>query len=124
MCSCVLWPFPNAAGFSEFVKTITVEYHVPGYVILIAIVAMYIILGCFIDVMAAILLTIGILYPVIVQLGYSPIWFGVIVVRLMEIGMVTPPFGLNLFAIARTTGEPMGVCTEAWRPLSWRTCCT
>jgi tripartite ATP-independent transporter DctM subunit len=95
-------------AFSNFVATLNNDYHVPGFAIMFAIVVMYIILGCFIDVMAAILLTVSILYPVILTLGYSPIWFGVIVVRLMEIGMVTPPFGLNLFAIAKTTKEPMG----------------
>jgi tripartite ATP-independent transporter DctM subunit len=97
------------SAFSKFVTELNTVHNVPGYVILIAIVVMYIILGCFIDVMAAILLTLSIIYPVIVGLGYSPIWFGVIAVRVMEIGMVTPPFGLNLFAIAKTTGEPMGV---------------
>jgi tripartite ATP-independent transporter DctM subunit len=97
------------SAFSRFVTELNTVHNVPGYVILIAIVAMYIVLGCFIDVMAAILLTLSIIYPVILSLGYSPIWFGVIAVRVMEIGMVTPPFGLNLFAIAKTTGEPMGV---------------
>jgi tripartite ATP-independent transporter DctM subunit len=97
------------SAFSRFVTELNTVHNVPGYVIVIAIVVMYIILGCFIDVMAAILLTISIIYPIILSLGYSPIWFGVIAVRVMEIGMVTPPFGLNLFAIAKTTGEPMGV---------------
>ncbi|MCL1829278.1 MAG: TRAP transporter large permease [Oscillospiraceae bacterium] len=96
------------AAFSRFVTRLNTEHNVPGFVIMTAIVVMYIVLGCFIDVMAAILLTISILYPVVLNLGYSPIWFGVIVVRLMEIGMVTPPFGLNLFAIAKTTKAPMG----------------
>lgn len=97
------------AAFSGFVTLVHEVYMVPGWVIIAAIVVMYLILGCFMDVMAAILLTVSILYPVVLSLGYSPIWFGVIVVRLMEMGMVTPPFGLNLFAIAKTTGEKMGV---------------
>jgi len=96
------------AAFSQFVTRLNAEYNVPGYIIMLAICVMYIILGCFVDVLAAILLTISILYPVVLALGYSPIWFGVIVVRLMEIGMLSPPFGLNLFAIAKTTKEPMG----------------
>ena len=96
------------AAFSQFVTRLNTEHNVPGYVIMLSICVMYIILGCFVDVLAAILLTISILYPVVLELGYSPIWFGVIVVRLMEIGMLSPPFGLNLFAIAKTTKEKMG----------------
>jgi C4-dicarboxylate transporter DctM subunit len=76
--------------------------------ILIAIIFMYIILGCFLDVYAAIILTLPIIFPAILALGFDVIWFGVILVRIMEIGLITPPFGLNIFILASVTDVPIG----------------
>jgi C4-dicarboxylate transporter, DctM subunit len=67
--------------------------------ILAAILIIYIILGCLMDSMPMILLTIPIFYPIIVKMGFDPIWFGVLVVRVVEIGLITPPIGLNVFII-------------------------
>jgi C4-dicarboxylate transporter DctM subunit len=80
----------------------------PPIGILIAIVILYIILGCFLDIIAAIILTTPIIFPVILALGYDPIWFGVIMVRMMEIGAITPPMGLNVFVLASVTDIPIG----------------
>jgi C4-dicarboxylate transporter DctM subunit len=77
-------------------------------VIFAGIVFMYIILGMFTDIIASVLLTIPILYPVIISLGFDPIWFGVIVVIVMEIGMVTPPIGLDVFILGGITDTPVG----------------
>ena len=52
-------------------------------------------------------MTVPIVLPVIIALGYDPVWFGVIVVVLAEVGMVTPPVGLNVFVVARYTGRPI-----------------
>ena len=75
--------------------------------ILAAIVGFYIILGCFLDVLPAIILTVPIIYPIIVALGYDPIWWGVIMVRVMEVGMISPPIGINVF-IQKTTDTLIG----------------
>jgi tripartite ATP-independent transporter DctM subunit len=77
-------------------------------VIVIAIVIMYIILGCFMDVMMVIMLTVPIVHPIIVALGFSPIWFGVIIVRMAEIGGITPPFGMQGFVLSGMSGVPLG----------------
>jgi len=69
------------------------------YVILILILVTFIVLGCVIETMAIILLTVPIFFPLIVQLGFDPIWFGILVVRATEIGLLTPPVGLNVFVI-------------------------
>ncbi len=69
------------------------------YGTMLAIVILYLILGMFFDSMAMMLLTLSFVMPVIVKLGYDPIWWGVTFVLLAEIGLVTPPFGLNLFTI-------------------------
>jgi tripartite ATP-independent transporter DctM subunit len=69
------------------------------YGTMLTIVIMYLILGMFFDSMAMMLLTLSFVMPIILKLGYDPIWWGVTFVLLAEIGLVTPPFGLNLFTI-------------------------
>jgi C4-dicarboxylate transporter, DctM subunit len=69
------------------------------YGILALILLMYIVLGAIMDELAMILLTIPIIFPVILQLGFDPIWFGVIVVMVVELGMIMPPIGMNVFVI-------------------------
>ena len=55
--------------------------------------------GCFIDAMALIMLTIPIIYPVILQMNYDPVWFGVVIVLISQIAVVTPPVGINVYVI-------------------------
>jgi C4-dicarboxylate transporter DctM subunit len=81
---------------------------VSRYVVIGAIVVLYIILGCFMDIFASIMLTVPIIYPVILAMGFNPIWFGVIMVRMMEIGMITPPMGINIFVLAGAIDVPIG----------------
>ena len=70
------------------------------YVIFAGIVVLYIILGCMMNVIPMILLTLPALYPTILALQFDPIWFGVCVVLLMEMGQITPPVGVNVFAMS------------------------
>lgn len=72
----------------------------PPLLVMIVILAIYMILGCFIDALAMVLLTVPIFYPIVVDvLGYSPIWFGVIIVMVVAMGVITPPVGMNVFII-------------------------
>lgn len=72
----------------------------PSFVIMGIILLIYLVLGCFIDALALILLTVPIFYPVITNvLGYDPIWFGVVVVLVVAMGVITPPVGMNVFII-------------------------
>jgi len=64
-----------------------------------AVVAIYIVLGMFVDGVSMLVMTVPILHSIAVSLGIDPIWFGVIIVKLIEIGAITPPIGLNLFAV-------------------------
>jgi C4-dicarboxylate transporter DctM subunit len=68
-------------------------------VVLWAIIATYIILGALMDELAMILLTVPIFFPVVSALGYDPIWFGVIIVVVVQIGLIAPPVGLNVYVI-------------------------
>jgi C4-dicarboxylate transporter, DctM subunit len=60
---------------------------------------MYLILGCLMDAMAMIILTVPIIFPVVTELGFDPIWFGVIIVMTVELGLIHPPVGMNVFVI-------------------------
>jgi len=72
----------------------------PPFAIMAVILFIYLILGCFIDALALVVLTIPIFYPVVVDmLGYDPIWFGVIIVMVVAMGVITPPVGMNVYII-------------------------
>jgi tripartite ATP-independent transporter DctM subunit len=78
----------------------------PPFMVMGFILLIYFLLGCFIDALALILLTIPIFYPVVVNvLGYDPIWFGVIVVMVVAMGVITPPVGMNVFIIKGVAGD-------------------
>lgn len=73
--------------------------NVPHFVIMIVIILIYLLGGCFMDSLALIMLTVPIFYPVVVDMGYDPIWFGVIIVIAASMGLITPPVGLNVYII-------------------------
>ncbi len=72
---------------------------VGSYGVLVLIMLMYLVLGCIMDAMAMIILTVPIVFPVIKTLGFDPIWFGVIIVMTVELGLIHPPVGMNVFVI-------------------------
>jgi len=92
-----------AAELGRFIAALDV----PGYLLLGIIISFYLIAGCFLNTLAIVLLTVPIILPVIQAVGYSPIWFGVIIIRVSEVGMITPPIGLNVFIAAKATGLPV-----------------
>jgi len=75
------------------------------YALLAIIMGMYLVLGCLMDAMAMIILTVPIIYPLIIQLGFDPIWFGVIIVMTVELGLIHPPVGMNVFVIKSVVQE-------------------
>ncbi|HOC67833.1 MAG TPA: TRAP transporter large permease [Candidatus Hydrogenedentes bacterium] len=72
----------------------------PGAVILLFIILFYLVSGCFVDALALVLLTVPIFYPVVVNLGYDPVWFGVIIVVVTQMGVISPPVGVNVYVVA------------------------
>ena len=70
------------------------------YGILAIILLMHVILGCFMDALAMIILTIPIVFPAVMALGFDPIWFGVIIVILIETALITPPVGMNVYVLS------------------------
>jgi TRAP-type C4-dicarboxylate transport system permease large subunit len=83
------------AALSDFLM----DLKVPRILILLGVLIMYIIAGMFIDMLAFAFLTLPIIYPAMMALGYDPLWFGVITVLQFELALITPPFGLNLFIL-------------------------
>ncbi|MDW7650536.1 MAG: TRAP transporter large permease [Bacillota bacterium] len=81
------------------------ELPLPPVAILALILIVYLILGCFIDALALILLTIPIFYPLALKLGFDPIWFGVIIVLALGMGVITPPVGANVYVVAGVDGS-------------------
>ena len=88
---------------------LVVGLHVPSLLIFALILVIYLFLGCVMDTIAMIILTVPIFYPVAMALGFDPIWFGVIIVLTMEMGLITPPVGINVFVIS---GVAKGVPLE------------
>lgn len=75
------------------------------YGVLLLIMLMYLALGCLMDAMAMIILTVPIVFPVILALGFDPVWFGVIIVMTVELGLIHPPVGMNVFVIKSVVRE-------------------
>ena len=91
--------FVTLSGLSEgFVESVS-SWGVNRFVILLMLYVMYLILGSIFDTVAAMVLTLPFVFPLILNLGFDPIWFGVINVMVIEIGMITPPIGINVFVL-------------------------
>ncbi len=72
---------------------------------MLALIAFYILLGCFMDTLAMMVMTAPLTVPIVVAMGFDPIWFGVMMILLCEMGQLTPPFGINLFVVQSIRGE-------------------
>ena len=105
----VLFLVAGANVFSYFLALSTIPMKVATwaanlavspYLIHTIIVIIYLFLGCFLDAISMMVLTMPVIFPVILALGFHPIWFGVIAVLMMEAGLITPPMGLNIFTVA------------------------
>jgi tripartite ATP-independent transporter DctM subunit len=75
------------------------------YLVLFLIYVLYLILGCLLDAFGMILLTLPFVFPIIIHLGFDPVWFGIVLVLLTEIALITPPVGLNVFILSKMTKD-------------------
>jgi tripartite ATP-independent transporter DctM subunit len=105
----VLFLVAGANVFSYFLALTTIPMKVSAwiiglavsrYVVLTIIVLIYLLLGCFLDAISMMILTLPVIFPVVLQLGFDPIWFGVICVLMMGAGLITPPVGLCVNTVA------------------------
>ena len=97
-----------------FIETSTLPMVIVGWItslglsptgVLVLILLVYLLLGCFLDSLSMMLITLPIVFPLITSLGIDPIWFGILVVSVVEIGLITPPLGMNLFVIASSVED-------------------
>lgn len=105
----VLFLVAGATVFSYFLAISTIPatvsawiagLEVSRYVVLAIIIGIYFVLGCFLDSVSMMVLTLPVVFPVVVALNFHPIWFGVVAVLMMEAGLITPPVGLNVYTLA------------------------
>jgi TRAP-type C4-dicarboxylate transport system permease large subunit len=78
---------------------------IPPLVMIALFTVMYILLGMVLDVWAMLILTIPIVFPVVVNLGFDPIWFGIFVVVMIELALITPPVGVNIYVLAKVVPD-------------------
>jgi tripartite ATP-independent transporter DctM subunit len=97
--------FLTVTNTPQRVTAILVGLGIGRYGVLALIMLMYLVLGCLMDSMAMIILTVPIIFPVILQLGFDPIWFGIIIVMTVELGLIHPPVGMNVFVIKSVIHE-------------------
>jgi len=100
--------FMAASRLPFFLGEIITSLDVPPILVMVGIIIMYIIAGCFLPAIMAIILTIPIIYPMVLAMGFDPIWFGVLLVRMTEIGDITPPMGMQCFVMSGVSGVPLG----------------
>lgn len=107
--SCmVLMLITGAVIFGKFLAVTRIPFEIAGWVggldmapilIMAVIIGIYFIGGCFMDSLAFVTLTVPIFYPVVQALGFDPIWFGLIIVMVTEMGVITPPVGINVYVV-------------------------
>jgi tripartite ATP-independent transporter DctM subunit len=122
--SCmVMFLIAGAEVFGKFLAVTRIPFNIaswiggldmPDFLVMAAIVLVYLIGGCIMDAMALIMLTIPIFFPVVTALGYNPIWFGVIIVLVTQMGIITPPVGINVYIVYGIACDTLeGVSLEA-----------
>ena len=88
-----------------------------------AILLFYVVIGMFMNALPALVLTVPIFFPIAMNAGFDPVWFGVLIVIMVELGVVTPPIGVNVFAIAALAKDVSmydisGACFRSGSPIS------
>jgi C4-dicarboxylate transporter DctM subunit len=117
----------GATVFGHFLAVSRIPYDIASWissfalhpaVIMSFIILVYFLGGCFIDSLALIMLTIPIFYPVVLDYGFDPIWFGVVIVLVTQIGVITPPVGVNVYVVSGVARDvPLGVIFRGVVPM-------
>jgi tripartite ATP-independent transporter DctM subunit len=107
--SCmVLMLIAGAVIFGKFLAVTRIPFEIAGWVaglemspvlVMAVVIGIYFIGGCFMDALAFVTLTVPIFFPVVMELGFDPIWFGIIIVMVTEMGVITPPVGINVYVV-------------------------
>jgi TRAP-type C4-dicarboxylate transport system permease large subunit len=119
----------GALMFAEFINITTMpsdlrawvtRFQVSPVMVVAAICAIYVLLGTAMEELSMVLLTMPVFFPVIVQLGFDPVWFGIIIVCVVEIGLISPPVGMNMFVLKTLLPHvPTGTVFRGVMPFMW-----
>ncbi|ASC90504.1 TRAP transporter large permease [Alcaligenes nematophilus] len=109
--------FLTVAGLPNQLLGFIQGIDVSPIVVILIICAIYLVLGCFLETMSMVMLTVPIFYPIVASLGFDLVWFGIIVVVAAEISLITPPLGLNIFMIKNVMPDvPLGTIIRGVTP--------
>lgn len=100
--------FLAVSGAGNWLCNSVIGLDLPVWGIFAVLIGVYIILGCLLDIMSAVIITMPVVFPAIVAMGFDPVWFGVIIVLIVQMGVLTPPVGLDVFIFSGATGVPLG----------------
>ncbi|WP_349358929.1 TRAP transporter large permease [Stappia sp.] len=114
----VLTRFLAFSGAGDFLSDLVVESTSNPVVIMLGLVVLYLFLGLFLEPVGAMLLTLPLVLPIIRETGFDMIWFGVVLTKLLEIGMITPPVGMNVFVIKSVVGS-LVTTGQIFRGIGW-----
>ncbi|MBN9889277.1 TRAP transporter large permease [Salipiger abyssi] len=114
----MLTRFIAFSGSGDALADLVSNLEANRYVLLLGITVVYLLLGMFLDPIGAMLLTLPILLPILKDTGYDLLWFGVLLAKYLEIGMITPPIGLNVFVLKGVVGDKIALST-IFRGVLW-----
>ncbi len=107
ICGMSLSYVVSYLGLAQGIADCIINLHINKYIVIFILYALWYVMGCMMDPGSMIILTIPFIYPTIIGLGFDPIWLGVVSTLCVEIGMITPPVGFNLFIIKSVSDVPM-----------------
>jgi len=110
--------FVAISGVPQMLSGLIIDIGAPPVVLLIALCVLYIFLGMFLDSISMMLLTLPVLLPILIDLDVNLIWFGVLIVKVVEIGAITPPFGVTVYVIKGVVGDQVRL-EEIFRGVGW-----
>lgn len=114
----MLTRFLALSGAGDYLSEMVVAIGANELMLLVGISVVYLVLGMFLEPLGAMLLTLPILLPIIATTGFSLVWFGVLLTKFLEIGMITPPIGLNVFVIKGVVGD-LATTSTIFRGIMW-----
>lgn len=107
----LLTRFLALSGIGDALSSSILSFGVSPVLIMVGIVVVYLLLGMMLEPVGAMLLTLPVVLPLVDETGFSLLWFGVVLVKLLEIGMITPPMGMNVFVIKGVVGNIASLST-------------
>lgn len=114
----LLTRFLTLSGAGDYLSEAIIGLSADPAMILLGIVVIYLLLGMFLEPIGAMLLTMPIVLPIVQDAGWSLLWFGIVLTKLLEIGMITPPIGMNIFVIKGVVGN-LATTTQIFRGVMW-----